>query len=100
MKARYLSAWKAADEWFLGCAGEIDVYYECGGDEGEHFIYVVGPGHRTLRNNGSNFDVYVIEDGGVLSIHEETFKDIHVELSEMCEIYQLIQEKGLLNGLL
>lgn len=97
MEPRYTPAWSPGDERFLGHAGEIDVYYEYNNDDEVDNVYIVGPAHRKLREETTyNFDPYAIEGGSILVLQDEGMKDIHIELSEMCEIYQLLQKEEIL----
>ena len=84
-------------EVFLGHAGDIDVWTELADkDAGERWIIVVGPKNRKLRPNIiHNFDVYPAENNVLSSrLLELDGKDIHVELSEMCQVYALCVEHG------
>lgn len=86
-------------ERFLGRAGELDVWTELNsdyGDKEERWIILVGPEERKLRaDTDHNFDVYPVENN-VLSHRDvaEDGKDIHVELPEMCQVYQLCAKHG------
>jgi hypothetical protein len=94
------NAWgdAAGGEMFVGQAGEIDVYFQDHTDASssvpEHCIYVVGPQERVTGEGGGihNFDGYQIVDGSLVLGGE--VQDIHIELSEMCEIYRLCVERG------
>lgn len=104
MKPRYEPSWgkNGSDKSALiGHVGPVDVYYEYDyGDNKEEWCLVVGPDDRKLNGRGlHNFDVYVIKDRCWLEMSTpDDLKDIHVELVEMCEIMQLLQEKGYLDG--
>jgi len=85
------------NEEFLGHAGEIDVWTELADkDAMERWIVIVGPTNRKLRpETGHNFDVYPAENNVLSSrLLELDGKDIHVELSEMCQVYALCVEYG------
>jgi hypothetical protein len=86
-------------EEFIGYAGDIDVWTERSDDytnEKEQWVILVGPQERKLRYDvDHNFDVYPVR-GNVLSdtYIEQDGKDLHVELPEMCQVYQLCVERG------
>lgn len=85
-------------EVFLGHAGDIDVWTEWNGDYGdkeERWIIVIGPTDRKLCDSTHNFDIYPVEGNKLSSrLLELDGKDIHVELSEMCQVYALCVEHG------
>jgi hypothetical protein len=87
------------NEVFLGYAGDIDVWTEWNDDyrdKKERWVIVVGPKDRKLiPKTGHNFDIYPI-DGNVLSQRylDEDGRDIHVELHEMCQVYELCVKHG------
>ena len=75
----------------IGHAGELDVWVDTDGD-GRAVILVVGPAHRA-RGSQFNYDAYHVRDGTLLPPQPE-WHDVHVELAELCEVYQLGQEHG------
>jgi hypothetical protein len=85
-------------EEFLGHAGAIDVYYQDHRPEGgEQVAYVVGPIDRLIKGGSPhNFDAYTIKDGALI-VYDVVGKDVHVEIDEMCLLYQMLEARGLLN---
>jgi hypothetical protein len=105
LTARYTPSWVPADngseEEFLGYVGELDVYYQDHRSEsvgGHEVAYIVGPSSRMIkRGSPHNFDPYKIENGA-LELHDDAdSRDVHIELEEMCLLYQLLDAFGLLN---
>lgn len=100
---RHTPSWKAwnvsQDEVFIGYANDFDIYYEDQTEntgDGSEYIFVVGPDDRKLRPlTEYNFDSFVIK-GNRRIMDDETDHDIHVGLDEMCLIYQLAVERGLI----
>ena len=97
---RHKPSWKtwdtSQDEVFIGYVNDLDIYYEDQKlDEGNEYIFVVGPDDRKLHASQYNFDSYVIEGNGLVG-DDQTNIDIHVGLDEMCLIYQLAVERGLI----
>jgi len=95
---RHRPSWKTwtvpHNEVFIGYVNDLDIYYEDQTeDEGSEYIFVVGPKDRKLHGTLYNFDAYVIKDGRIV-MDGETDHDIHVDLHEMCLIYQLAVEHG------
>lgn len=75
----------AVTDMFLGYAGEVDVWISL-----YEFIIVIGPPSRILANTFKfNYDTYSLDDGMV--VPDDGSGDVHIELSEMCEIYQLLE---------
>lgn len=105
LTARYTPTWIAhigepPHEEFIGHVGELDVYYQDHRIEGgSEVAYIVGPPSRMIkRGSPHNFDPYRIEDGA-LELHDDIdSQDVHIELEEMCLLYQLIEAKGLFNN--
>jgi hypothetical protein len=97
MQPRYEPTYNpTGNEEFLGYAGELDVWAEKS-DRGERWIVLIGPEDRRIEGVESvhNFDVYVVEEGMLSSkFIEQDGKDVHVELPEMCQVYQLCVERG------
>ena len=102
---RYTPSWVPADngsgEAFLGRVGALDIYYQDHRSEnvgGHEVAYIVGPSSRMIkRGSPHNFDPYKIEDGAI-ELHDDLdSQDVHIELDEMCLIYQLLEARGLLN---
>jgi hypothetical protein len=101
MEPRYRPGWNTwgeDGEIFIGQVGAVDVYFQDHTDDTssgpEFYIYVVGPEERMLEHEevAHNFDGYQIV-GGTL-VMGGGVQDIHIELSEMCAIYQLCVERG------
>jgi hypothetical protein len=99
MKPRYEPTYSLnGAEEFLACVGELDVWTELNQDntQDERWIILVGPDERKLRaRTGHNFDVYPVENN-MLS-HRQVAgddQDIHVELHEMCQVYELCVKHG------
>lgn len=96
MKPRYKPSYSPnGKEEFLGRAGELDVWTELVIGDGTRIVILVGPRERRDRGADHNFDVYPI-DGNVLSQRylDEDGRDIHVELHEMCQVYELCVKHG------
>lgn len=99
MLPRYKPEWQEDDglELLIGHIGPLDIYYEPETNAHGEWILVVGPPERKNRDTPYNFDVYEIgHNPPALTESQWSSLDIHVELSEMCEIYQLAVERGLL----
>lgn len=78
---------------FLSRLGELDVWIRTY-DDGETYVYVVGPEHRRVRpHSGFNHDRFLVTDNG---LENDEDQDLHIELYEMCLLYQLCQEHGIL----
>ena len=78
---------------FLSRLGELDVWEWKYTDEGT-YIYVVGPKHRKVRPDSLHYhDRFLVTDNG---LENDEDQDVHIELYEMCLIYQLCQEHGIL----
>jgi len=99
MKPRYQPTYdnNGAEE-FLGHVGELDVWTELNSDykQPERWIILVGPEERKLKaGTDHNFDVYPVENN-VLSPRNivDGDQDIHVELHEMCKVYEMCVERG------
>jgi hypothetical protein len=105
LTARYTPSWIPADvegqEEFLGHVGALDIYYQDHRSEnlgGHEVAYIVGPPSRLLRRGSPhNFDPYKIENGAIELHDDADSRDVHIELDEMCLLYQLLEAKGLLN---
>jgi hypothetical protein len=94
LERRWQANWvSSGKERLLGYAGEIDVY--CEYIEIETPVFLVGPDSRKKTERGYNFDRYDIVDGSRIVPDESAF-DVHVELSEMCEVYRLVAAAGLI----
>ena len=77
---------------FLSRLGELDVWMREYDDE--TYVYVVGPEHRRVRlGSGFNHDRFLVTDNG---LENDEDQDLHIELYEMCLLYQLCQEHGIL----
>jgi hypothetical protein len=99
MKPRYKPTYdhNGAEE-FLGRAGELDVWTELNQDytQDERWIILVGPRKRKLKAGTThNFDVYPVENN-MLSSRQvaDDDQDIHVELHETCQVYELCVKHG------
>lgn len=78
---------------FLSRLGELDVWIAKYADEGM-YVYVVGPEHRRVRPYSQfNHDRFFVVNNGLENIEDQ---DLHIELYEMCLLYQLCQEHGIL----
>jgi hypothetical protein len=77
---------------FLGYANDLDVWFE----HEKKRIDVVGPKSRVLPNGGFNFDSFLLEYGVLAPLDRNG--DIHIDVHDMCLIYALCVEKGVLNG--
>jgi hypothetical protein len=94
LERRWKPNWASTgNESLLGYAGEIDVYCEYHGLDTP--VFLVGPDSRKKTERGYNFDRYYIVDGSRIVPDESAF-DVHVELSEMCEVYRLVAAAGLI----
>jgi hypothetical protein len=81
------------DDTFLGCANDLDVWW----DNGRQLVVVVGPDEKKVRGDGGvNFDAFEIVDG-TLKI-QDGYVDLHIDVHDMCLIYALCVEKGVING--
>jgi hypothetical protein len=94
---RHTPSWTPSSsgrEEFLGYVGDFDIYYE-DHDDDTHIVYVVGPPERQIRSGSPhNFDPYQI-DGDTLRLHDEIGgQDLHLDLHDMCQLYQLAVEHG------
>ena len=77
---------------FLSRLGELDVWMREYDDE--TYVYVVGPKHRKVRPTSPfNHDRFLVTDNGLENKEDQ---DVHIELYEMCLLYQLCQEHGIL----
>lgn len=77
---------------FLSRLGELDVWMREYDDE--TYVYVVGPTHREVRPDSQfNHDRFLVTDNG---LENDEDQDLHIELYEMCLLYQLCQEHGIL----
>ena len=78
---------------FLSRLGELDVWVAEYTDEGT-YICVVGPKHRKVRPDSPfDHDRFFVTDNG---LENDEDQDLHIELYEMCLLYQLCQERGIL----
>lgn len=78
---------------FLSRLGELDVWMR-EYDDDKTYVYVVGPEHRRVRpGSGFNHDRFLVTDNG---LENDEDQDLHIELYEMCLLYQLCQERGIL----
>lgn len=77
---------------FLSRLGELDVWIAEYADE--TYVYVVGPEHRKVQPDSRfNHDRFLVTDNG---LENDEDQDLHIELYEMCLLYQLCQEHGIL----
>jgi hypothetical protein len=92
---RWKPSWdRGGAEALIGHAGALDVYYEDRrGDSFPSRIFVVGPPSRKKSARTFNFDAYDVINGTSI-VPDANAHDVHVELSEMCEIYRLAAEAG------
>lgn len=90
-------------EALIAYIDDLDVYYERVDDdpnltatpETNEYFYVVGPTKRNLRPDTGpeyNFDSYPIRDNKLDT--EGCMTDIHMSLSDLCQLYQLAVEHG------
>ncbi len=89
----YMSGKDFTNSRFLSRLGELDVWTTKYSD-GEMYVCVVGPAHRKVRSD-SPFchDRFFVTDNG---LENDEDQDLHIELYEMCLLYQLCQEHGIL----
>lgn len=89
------ATWQGSrNEVLVGYVNDLDIYYEDQTEDGGfEYIFIVGPKDRKLQATQYNFDSFVIE-GNALSGESQYRQDIHVDLHEMCLIYQLAVERG------
>jgi hypothetical protein len=81
------------NDTFWGYANDLDVWW----DDGRQLVVVVGPDEKKVRGDGGiNFDAFEIVDG-TLKIQDGP-KDLHIDVHDMCLIYAMCVEKGVLNG--
>ena len=81
---------------FLSRLGELDVWVAkyVYNDVNDVYVYVVGPEHRKVRpDSGFNHDAFSVEENG---LGNDGPQDLHIELYEMCLLYQLCREHGIL----
>jgi len=84
---------EAPNDAFLGYANDLDVWF----DDPRGAVVVVGPESRLIRKNiYINFDAFDIIEG-TLKIQGGP-KDLHIDVHDMCLIYALCVEKGVLDG--
>ena len=77
---------------FLSRLGELDVWMREYDDE--TYVYVVGPEDRKIQpDRAFNHDRFLVTDNG---LENDEDQDLHIELYEMCLLYQLCQEHGIL----
>jgi hypothetical protein len=81
---------EALDDKFLGYANDLDVWF----DDFREVVIAVGPKQRLIRED-INFDAFDIIDG-TLKIQDGP-KDLHIDVHDMCLIYALCVEKGVLD---
>jgi hypothetical protein len=80
------------DDKFLGYANDLDVWW----DDAREIVVVVGPAEKQINAKGGiNFDSFNIIDG-TLKAHRGP-KDLHIDVHDMCLIYALCVEKGVLD---
>lgn len=108
---RYKPSWlnwagNSQAETLIGYIDDLDVYYEKSNTDPtisttatmEEHLYVVGPIERALHVIDGcavhNFDAYRIEDNRLTSVLEEDAQDIHMSLSDLCQLYQLAVDHG------
>jgi len=81
------------EDKFLGYANDLDVWF----DDYRKVVIAVGPKQRLIREDKDiNFDAFDIIDG-TLKIQDGP-KDLHIDVHDMCLVYALCVEKGLING--
>lgn len=79
------------DDTFWGYANDLDVWW----DDDRELVVVVGPYEKKIYKKGdTNFDAFEVVDG--VLIMEEGPKDIHIDVHDMCLIYAICVEHGLL----
>jgi hypothetical protein len=78
---------------FLGYAGEVDVWINTT-DDGMVFVSA-GPSKKVSEARSFNFDGFQIVNG-VLEC-QESDPDLHLTPYDMCMVYALLKEKGLIN---
>jgi len=79
---------------FLGHANDLDVWW--GSDVADE-VYIVGPESRQIHPyRGCNFDVFKIVDDNLTP--RAGSQDLHIDVHDMCLIYALCVEKGVLDG--
>ena len=84
---------EALDDKFLGYANDLDVWF----DDFREVVIAVGPKQRLIHEDRDiNFDAFDILDG-TLKIQDSP-KDLHIDVHDMCLIYALCVEKGVLDG--
>ena len=95
-KPSYTDGTEAIIDWtdaFWGCANDLDVWW----DNGRQLVIVTGPDEKKVRKDGDiNFDAFDIVDG-TLKI-QDGYVDLHIDVHDMCLIYALCVEKGVLDG--
>jgi hypothetical protein len=81
------------DDTFWGCANDLDIWW----DDDREIVVVVGPKEKQVDADGdTNFDAFDIVDG-TLKI-QDGYVDLHIYVHDMCLIYALCVEKGVLDG--
>jgi len=86
------SCGRIEDNTFLGYADDFDVWVA---GEPNTIITVVGPDHRKYPLSVYNFDGFKIIEGNLKMFNDQP-KDLHIDLHDMCLIYALCAEHGLL----
>jgi len=82
------------DDTFWGHANDLDIWW----DNGREIVVAVGPNEKKVRKDGDiNFDAFDIIDGA-LKIQDSAPVDLHIDVHDMCLIYALCVEKGVLDG--
>lgn len=89
---------KNGREELIGYANDIDVYWEPIPDHDfTGYVLIVGPEERkvynTIGDSVFNYDVFTIEDG---VLQEEGTRDLHITPYDMCLIYHLLAEHGVI----
>jgi hypothetical protein len=81
------------DDAFWGYANDLDVWW----DDGREIVIVSGPDEKKVRGDGGiNFDAFEIVDGTLK--RQDGPVDLHIDVHDMCLIYALCVEKGVLDG--
>jgi hypothetical protein len=84
---------KAASDVFLGYANDLDIW--C--DPITFGVYIIGPESRLIHaDRRCNFDAFDIVDGNL--IYRSGSQDLHIGVHDMCLVYVLCVEKGVLDG--
>lgn len=90
----YWSSDGTTTDEFLGYANELDVWLDMVDNQGRG-IAIIGPDSKLLKGEGAcNFDVFTISGDTLIPYPQP--RDVHIDPHDMCLIYALCVEHGVL----